>query len=85
MFKKTVLSAILFATSVIGFVLRERLEMLEHAGLNKHNGTELPYQPSPLVRGLAIASVILLATALAFFGKEWFRFCVRKRTKSIQA
>jgi len=85
MFKKTVLSAILFVTSAVGFVLRERFEMLEHAELNMQTGVELPYQPSLLVKGLAIASVILLAAALSFFGKEWFGYCLHKRRKSIQA
>ena len=85
MFKKTVLSAMLFFTSAVGFVLRERVEMLERAELNMQTGVELPYQPSLVVKGLAIASVILLAAALSFFGKEWFGNCVHKRRKSIPA
>ena len=56
--------------SAIGFVLRERLEMLEQAGLNRQNGLELN-QPSLLVRGLAIASVVLLAAALSFLGSSF--------------
>ena len=84
MWCKTVLFAILFAMSAIGFMLRERLE-IEQAGLNKQNGVELPYQPSLLVRGLAIASVVLLAAAPSFFGKKWLGSCVHKRTKLIQA
>lgn len=68
MFKRTMVPAILFAMSAIGFVLRERLEMPEQAGLNRQNGLELLYQSSLLVRGLAIASAVLLAAAPSFLG-----------------